>query len=130
MSQDERAIRDLIARWHSATAAGDIDAILPLMSEDATFLRAGAPPMVGRGAFESALGELFKSHFVKSTGDAQEVCVSGDIAYSFVKLHVTITSKSGDLQSDREGHTLSILRKQADGQWVLSRDANLLAPPQ
>jgi len=27
----------------------------------------------------------------------------------------------------RSGHTLSILRKEKDGRWVLMRDANLLA---
>jgi ketosteroid isomerase-like protein len=29
----------------------------------------------------------------------------------------------------RTGHTLSILRKAADGRWQLTRDANLLAAP-
>ncbi len=28
----------------------------------------------------------------------------------------------------RTGHTLSVLRKQSDGAWVIFRDANMLAP--
>ena len=39
MTQDERAIRELIATWHRATAAGDVDMVLRLMAEgDANML--------------------------------------------------------------------------------------------
>ncbi len=44
MSEDERAIRSVIARWHDATAAGDVDSILELMSEDVVFLVGGSEP--------------------------------------------------------------------------------------
>lgn len=37
MSSDEQAIRDLIEQWHRSTAAGELDAVLPLMAEDAVF---------------------------------------------------------------------------------------------
>jgi hypothetical protein len=32
MSNDEQAIRDLVALWHSATAKGDVDTVLGLMA--------------------------------------------------------------------------------------------------
>jgi len=32
MSSDEQAIRGLVALWHSATAAGDVDTVLGLMA--------------------------------------------------------------------------------------------------
>jgi len=32
MHPDEQAIRDLIALWHRATAAGDVNTVLGLMS--------------------------------------------------------------------------------------------------
>ena len=38
---------------------------------------------------------------------------------------MTVTSPGGE-QMRRAGYTLSILRKQPDGKWVLARDANLL----
>lgn len=34
MMNDERAIRDVIATWHRATAAGDLPTVLPVMDED------------------------------------------------------------------------------------------------
>jgi uncharacterized protein (TIGR02246 family) len=45
MDTNEQAIRELVARWHRATAAGDVDTVLGLMSEDVVFLVAGRPPM-------------------------------------------------------------------------------------
>jgi uncharacterized protein (TIGR02246 family) len=41
MNADEQAIRDLVASWHRATAAGDVDAVLALMADDVIFLVAG-----------------------------------------------------------------------------------------
>ena len=38
MSTDERAIRDLVAVWHSATPKGNVDTVLSLMAEDVVFL--------------------------------------------------------------------------------------------
>jgi uncharacterized protein (TIGR02246 family) len=48
VSEDEKAIRSVIARWHDATAAGDVESILELMSEDIVFIVAGNEPMRGR----------------------------------------------------------------------------------
>jgi len=45
----------------------------------------------------------------------------------WTKLTVIVTS-AGDAQSmTRAGYTLSILKKQR-GEWLLARDANMLAP--
>ena len=129
MSADEQAIRNLIAEWHRATMAGDVDAVLRLMAEDVVFLVAGQPPMKGRGAFEQGLRSVLASHRIESTGNIQELEISGDLAYCWTLLKVSITPLSGGNSMVREGSSLSILRKQAGGSWVLVRDANLLPPP-
>jgi uncharacterized protein (TIGR02246 family) len=126
MTTDEQAIRNLVAKWHRATAAGDVDSILGLMAEDVVFLVAGKPPMKGRSSFEKGLRGLLKSHRVESSGDVQEVLVSGDLAYCWTLLKVRVTPLAGGSANERSGSTLSILRKQANGSWVLARDANLL----
>jgi len=73
MTSDEKAIRDLVARWHSATAADDVDTVLGLMAEDVVFLVVGHAPMRGRSAFESGLRKLLRPHRVESTGEVQEI---------------------------------------------------------
>jgi uncharacterized protein (TIGR02246 family) len=49
----------------------------------------------------------------------------GDWACLRNHLQVTVTPP-GDSPVKRAGYTLTILRKQADGKWLLARDANLL----
>ena len=128
MNADEQAIRDLVAHWHSATVAGDVETVLGLMAEDVVFLVAGHPPMKGRSNFEKQLREVLATHRIKSSGEVQEVEVSGDLAYCWTLLDVRITPTASGSSSARSGSSLSILRKQSDGSWLLVRDANLLPP--
>ncbi|MBK5259260.1 MAG: SgcJ/EcaC family oxidoreductase [Thermoanaerobaculia bacterium] len=129
MSSDEQPIRDLVAQWHRATAAGDVETVLGLMSEDVVFLVAGRPPIKGRSAFEKGLRSVLSSHRIDSTGDIQEVEVSGSLAYCWTLLTVRITPLSGGGGSTRSGSALSIFKRQSNGSWLLVRDANLLPPP-
>jgi uncharacterized protein (TIGR02246 family) len=126
--KDEEAIKRLIGEWHRATNAGEVDAVLPLMAEDVTFLVPGQPPMKGRRAFEEGLRTLLASHHIESTGEVQEIVVSGDLAYCWTVLTVRITPRSGGSAQARSGSALSVLRRQPDGSWVVVRDANLLTP--
>ena len=127
MTRDELAISRLVAQWHSATAAGDVDAVLGLMAEDVVFLVAGQPPMKGRGNFEKGLRTLLSTHRLESTSDIQEIYVSGDLGYCWSVLSVRVIPLSGGDGMERTGSALSILRKQASGAWLVVRDANLLS---
>jgi uncharacterized protein (TIGR02246 family) len=126
-ANDEQALRDVVATWHRATAAGDVDAVLALMTDDAVFLGAGRPPMVGRDAFGAALRALLATQRIASTGDVREAVVDGDLGYCWTHLTVETSQADGGGRSVRSGHTLSVFRRGADGRWRLARDANLLA---
>jgi uncharacterized protein (TIGR02246 family) len=129
MNADERRIRDLIAQWHRATAAGNVDAVLRLMSKDAVFLLPGKPPVQGRDQFEKGLRALLQAHRIESSGKVEEIRVADDLAYSWTSLTVRVTPLAGGDAVERAGSALSIFRKQADGiSWLLVRDANLLPP--
>jgi uncharacterized protein (TIGR02246 family) len=123
----EQSIRNLIALWHSTTAAGDVDAVLDLMTEDVVFLAAGQPPMRGREAFATGLRGLLTQRRIESTFQIQEIIVSGDLAYAWTQLSVRIITRESGEAMVREGNALSILRKEADGKWRVMRDANMLA---
>ena len=129
MESDEQAIRALIATWLRATREGDVDTVLGLMTPDVVFLVPGQPAMQGRAAFEQGLRGMLATHAIDSSSEIDEVCVAGDMAYCRTRLSVTVTSKHGATPVQRTGHTLSILRRGADGKWQLARDANLLGAP-
>lgn len=90
---DEEQIHHVIATWQAATKAGDVDAVLGLMTDDVVL----------------------------------EVQISGDLAFAWTKLSVSITPRGAAQSMERAGYTLSVFRRVA-GQWLLTRDANLLAP--
>ncbi len=127
MTADEQALRELVALWHRATAAGDVDTVRRLMAEDVVFLVAGHPPMRGRGGFEQGLRGLLAQHRIESTSEIQEIEVSGSLAYCWNQLTVRVMPHSGGSGMLRTGSALSVFRKQPDGTWLLVRDANLLA---
>src|SRR5262245_6631268 len=123
MTDDERAIRDLVATWMSASRAGDIEKVLSLMADDAVFMVPGQRPF-GKEAF-TAPSESAKNMRIDGKGDIQEIKVLGDWAYLRNYIDLTITPDGGR-PVRRTGYTLTILNKQSDGRWVLRRDANLL----
>jgi uncharacterized protein (TIGR02246 family) len=127
VSTDEQAIRRLVGEWHRATAAGDVDAVLGLMSSDVVFLVPGQAPMVGRDAFARSLRGLLQTHRIQSSGDIHEIQISGDLAYCWSILHVRVVPLAGGEATERAGNAVSLLRRQATGQWLVTRDANLLA---
>jgi uncharacterized protein (TIGR02246 family) len=123
MSNDERAIRNLIATWMTASQADDQAKVLGLMADDVIFMVPGREPF-GKEAFAASAREM-KGMRIEAKSDVQEVVVNGDWAWCRTHLAVTMTPPSGPAVR-RSGYTLSILRKQQDGAWVLARDANLL----
>ena len=126
MTDDEKAIRELLATWHRATAAGDVAAVLRLMADDVVFLTPGRPPIRGRAEFAAlAAGNKLQ---IQSTFEVDEIVTHGDWASCICRLAVSMRPAEGGAESRRSGYTLSIFRKQADGRWVLARDANMLAP--
>jgi uncharacterized protein (TIGR02246 family) len=128
MTNDEQAIREVFETWQRAAKAGDVDRLLPLMSEDVVFLTPGNPPMKGREAFAAAFQANVPQVGLESTGEMEEIEVVGEVAYCRAHLVVTKTPLEGGPSTRLTGYTLTIFRKQPDGRWVLVRDANLLTP--
>lgn len=124
MSDDERSIRDLINTWMRASEAGDTNTVLSLMADDVVFMVPGREPF-GKDAFRAA-SEQMKNMSFSGTSDIREIEILGDWAYIRNYIEVTITPPNGNAMR-RSGYTLSILRKQADGKWLLWRDANMVA---
>jgi uncharacterized protein (TIGR02246 family) len=130
MPSDEQSIREVFETWQRAAVEGDIDRLLPLMSEDVVFLTPGNQPMKGREAFAAAFQANLPKVGLESKGQLEEVEVVGDVAYCRAHLVVTKTPLEGGPSKRLTGYTLTIFRKQPDGRWVLVRDANLLKEEQ
>ena len=123
MTDDERAIRELVATWMAVSQAGDVATVLGLIADDVVFMVPGREPF-GKEAFAAA-SQAMKDMRLEGSYDIREIEVLGDWAYLRNYITMTITPPGGE-PVRRAGYTLSILRKQSDGKWVLARDANLV----
>lgn len=123
MSEDESAIRELIATWMRASAAGDLDTVLELMTDDALFMVPGAEPF-GKEKFAAAAATMRRAR-LEGTSEVRELEVKGDWAFARSYVQVAMTPPHGETIR-RAGWVLSILQKGADGRWRIARDANLL----
>jgi uncharacterized protein (TIGR02246 family) len=128
MQNDEQSIRELVAEWQKAAGAGDLSKLLSLMAEDVVFYVVGQPPMRGREAFAEAFRAVVQQVHIESSAKTEELQVTGNFAHLASHLTVTMTPLQGGAIMRRSGYTLTIMRKEPDGRWVLYRDANMLAP--
>src|SRR5262245_51004869 len=123
MSQDEEAIRDLVAKWLEASRAGDTESLLKLMADDVVFLVPGQEPF-GKTAFAAASQSMQGMH-MEAISEIRELKGLGDWAFLRGHPRVAMTPPGGSPRQ-RTGYTLSLFHKQSDGRWLLARDANLL----
>ena len=124
LQNDEEAIRQLAETWIAASKAGDLSTILSLMADDVIFMVPGRQPF-GKEAF-IASSQNMRDVRIEGRSDIQEIRVLGDWAWMRNYLKVAITPPQGN-PLVRSGYTLTILRKNSAGNWVIARDANLLS---
>lgn len=124
MTEDERAIRNLVATWMEASRAGDTATVLGLMTDDVLFMTPAREPF-GKDEFRAA-SESMKGTEIDGRAELCEIEVAGDWAWIHNRLEITTTPPGGE-PARRSGHTLTVLKKGADGRWRLFRDANLVA---
>jgi uncharacterized protein (TIGR02246 family) len=125
MTDDAKAIRQLVATWMEATKAGDLETVLSLIADDVVFMVPGQAPF-GKEEFAAASRSMTDLR-IEGTSEIEELKVFDGWAYLRNRLTVTMTPSGGQPMLRRTGYTLSILRKEPDGRWRLTRDANLLA---
>ena len=123
MTDDEGAIRDLVETWMRASKDGDTATVLDLMTDDVLFLTPGREPF-GKEEF-AANSDAMKDMRIDGRAEVLELRIFGDWAYLRNHIALTVTPPQG-APVQRSGHTLTVLRKEADGMWRLARDANLI----
>ena len=123
MTEDENAIRKLVATW--LESGGDLSRVKSLMADDVVFLTPGGQ-IRGRAAYAEAQKGMAGMK-VEARGAIKEVKVFGDWAYCWNELDVTVTPPGG-APVRRVGPVLSLLHRESSGRWVIYRDANLLVP--
>ena len=79
MSDDERAIRELVETWMEASRAGDTTAVLELMTDDVVFMVPGHEPF-GKEEFRQN-SEMMRDVRLDGNAEIREIEVAGVIAH-------------------------------------------------
>lgn len=120
---DEKAIRELVDKWLIASKQGDVATLHGLMADDVIFMTPGREPF-GKEAFTASNQRPMPK---EATSNIQEIKVLGNSAWMRNHLDLVVSFPNGESKS-LSGYTLTILERNQDGQWVISRDANLVMP--
>ena len=123
--QDEQAIRELVDTWLEASKEHDLATMLSLLDDDVLFIVPGKEPF-GKKEFATHNDEM-KDVRMETAIDIKEIKVIGEWAWMRSFLKVSFKPVEGD-KTKLSGHILTILRKTADGKWVIYRDANFVMP--
>src|SRR5258706_15845408 len=98
LTADERAIRDLFPAWVEASKVRDLPRLLDMMTDDVVFLTPGQPPMRKKG-FAAGFESIADRFDMDASFEVEEIQVSGDWAFRWGRLVVTMTPKGGGMSS-------------------------------
>lgn len=116
-----RAVRDLLAEFDRAFAAGDADALSALFADDAQLLLLYSEPMVGGAAIAEHWHRLF-ARFDASAWQTDHtlVEVDGSRAHALVVYSETLVSRETAPSRLVNGRITFFFRREDDGTWRIS----------
>ncbi|MEX0692425.1 MAG: nuclear transport factor 2 family protein [Gemmatimonadales bacterium] len=129
---DAASIRDSVAagmrRYATALRNNDPAGVAALWTDDAVYMDAGTPTVVGRVALDSLVQGIFATNrLTEVTENTDEILVSQDMAVQRGTYLETLQPQSGAAVTLR-GRYLFVWRRQADGSWKIARGMGTPAP--
>lgn len=119
-SDDEKAIRDIQARWDDAWNRHDIKALGALVAEDVRFVNVAGLVLNGRGQFEALQSRTHAMQFKESVRTVTETRIkflTPDIAVAHVNWGMRgDKDPDGTPRQPRHGVMMQVLMKH-DGAW-------------
>lgn len=115
---DVAAIRGVVDALREANLAGDWDAAAALFADDAVFMMPDRPALEGKAAWRASVAAMQPTVHAL-TVQVAEIEGRGDLAYTRGTYSETVSVGTNE-PVDFEGKYVWILRKQADGSWLLT----------
>jgi uncharacterized protein (TIGR02246 family) len=128
-ADDVAAIKTLLQEYRIAVNAGDLDGILALYADDAVTFPPDTAPYTGKEEMRPLYQAAIEENTFRFTPQADEVRVSGDLAFLRVTYNETVMPKVGGEPTELHGNWLVILERQPDGTWKWWREMWSIYPP-
>ena len=130
LAAEEKAIRDLDARWLKAAQSRDAAAEAAVFASDGVAYREHFDPLVGPAAFQAWATKQYTDN-PKQIGswstDSISITDSGDLAIQTGEYHVTGIGPKGDRED--KGRFLTVWKK-TGGEWKVAHDVGSTTMPE
>jgi len=121
-----REIEAFNKKYIAAHLRMDNTAVLSMWAEDGISLLPATDPMIGKEAIgkfmDEVVGRMPGYHMQKMDVDFQGIEVSGDWASEWAEEHQVVQPPPGRRMIDSSGKLLLVLRREADGNWRITRE--------
>ena len=118
---DDVGVDQALSEWARAFAAGDVAALVALVTPDAEFWTQGAPPLVGHEAVARTLEDFFGRFRAVQRFTELERFVASDWAIVRGEERNTLTPKDGGAPIEHRQRAFSLLRRGPDDRWRFAR---------
>jgi uncharacterized protein (TIGR02246 family) len=130
-SADDKAIRDLAARWQQALLDRDADVQASMFADDGVSYHDGQEPLVGPPAIRAWESRSKTSHpkaIITATTEAIRIAAAGDMAVQTGEGRLTSLGENGE---DRKVHRQRFVTvwKKVDGEWKVAHDIAVNVTP-
>lgn len=119
----EEALAKLRTDWAKDLHDKKLDQITALYAQDAVFLPPNGARIAGRAEIRDITKKAMESFTSDLTFQSMNSEFSGDLAYDSGEYRETLTSLSDGSTSRGEGNYLMVLKRQADGNWLIVQQA-------
>lgn len=130
LAAEEKAIRDLDAKWQQLAQARDAAGDAAMYASDGIAYRQHIEPLVGPAAIQAFSTKTYaenpKANFGWTTGTI-EVAASGDLAVQRFEYRVTNLGAKGDGEDKGQGVTVW---KKVGGEWKVAHDIGATTMPE
>ena len=118
---DVEAINRVHDDHTTALNDGDTTAYIALLAEGAVLMPPNQPAVIGLAAIKEYRQTEFDQITLEVTRPSEEVEVAGDLAFVRHTYAGTQTPKAGGETTELSGKGITILQRQPDGSWKITR---------
>ena len=128
---DIRAIEELQQGWFAAFNSGDLDALMAPIADDVVWMQPNLPARIGKPAVRAFYRPLFKANRFNTNFDAEEIVVSGNLAFIRGTNVGTRTLKPGAAAAEVSIPSATgriavkyvwLLKKESGGTWLITHN--------
>jgi uncharacterized protein (TIGR02246 family) len=121
VNDEHRGIDVLLTAWREGLAAGDLDRVAGLVTEDAEFWSQGQPPLRGRKAVREAFSPFLAQYTMDQEFQCEELIVVED--WGFMRgLEVNrLLPRDGVGETVVRQRAFSVIHRGRDGVWRFHR---------